>query len=60
MGYHSCLEATKTPNSIPDRFLVRFRSLAEYLLFLGTGGGIASFERQNSSIFWSIHDDMWV
>lgn len=46
-------------NSIPNRSSSSSLSSEEYLLFLGTGGGVASFERQNSSIFWSITSDLF-
>lgn len=59
LKYETALDLYRTANqSIPSssRILIPRLSI-ESLLFLGTGGGVASFSRQNTSILWRLRDE---
>ena len=56
LEYDATIQSMRN-SSPPKRRNRPFLTLLEYLLFLGTEGGVASTERQNTSILWNVMED---
>lgn len=56
LEYDAAIQSMKR-TTLPRRNSSYIMLFVEFLLFLGTGGGVATTERQNTSILWSLDDD---